>query len=358
MFATMFQIFPDEQLEETSRVADCRDAEVPPMDDTARIKAITVAIKDADRRVRERLPFLRHQDAIGLALLVLLTALCVLSAGLYLTAMIPWWWCLIMNAICLSMVRELEHDLVHNLYFKGRRWVQNAMMAAVWPLLGNLPHPWYRREMHLLHHRTSGHDEDFEERLIGNGMTFGPLKILAMIEPGLALMFRQKEMQQIPFYDGRRLARATFPIVYVYHAALLGFVFGNLAWFASAALGVPMSAEGWLGQALGFVNATAVVWVLPNMLRQTSVQILSSWMHYYGDVESRLEETQVLNAWYFFPLNLFSANFGSTHSIHHFFVAQPFYLRQLVAGAAHEAFRKYGIRYNDAASLLRGNRVH
>jgi hypothetical protein len=79
-------------------------------------------------------------------------------------------------------------------------------------------------------------------------------------------------------------------------------------------------------------------------------------MHYHGDVESRLDETQVMSAWYLLPLNLFSCNFGSTHAIHHFYAQQPFYLRQMVAREAHAAFREHGIRYNDAQSLLRGNR--
>ncbi|HMP80091.1 MAG TPA: fatty acid desaturase [Pirellulaceae bacterium] len=341
-----------------SEPRDHFDASGESVDDVARIKAITVAIKDADRRMRERFKFLKYQDAIGLGWLIGLTTLCVISSGLFVYGLIPWWLCLIVNAIALSMVRELEHDLVHNLYFKDRKSIQNAMMAVVWPLLGNLPHPWFRREMHLLHHRTSGHDEDFEERLIGNGMKFGPLKILAMIEPGLALLFRKKEMQQIPFYDGRKLTRAVFPVVFVYHTILALFVLGNLAWWIVSAAGVELATGGTWSTILSMINTIAVVWLLPNMLRQTSVQILSSWMHYHGDVESRLEETQVLNAWYFFPLNLFAANFGSTHSIHHFFVVQPFYLRQMVARDAHAAFQKYGIRYNDAASLLRGNRLN
>lgn len=334
------------------------DAAGESADDVTRIKAITLAIKEADRRMRERFRFLKYQDAIGLGWLVALALTCAVSGSLFVAGLIPWWLCLMVNAIALSLVRELEHDLVHNLYFKNNKRIQNAMMATVWPLLGNLPHPWFRREMHLLHHRTSGHDEDFEERLIGNGMKFGPLKLLAMIEPGLALLFRKKEMAQIPFYDGRKLARAAFPIVIIYHTVLVLFVLGNLLSLAVTALGIGPETGGFWTLALSVINGVAVVWLLPNMLRQTCVQVLSSWMHYYGDVESRLEETQVLNAWYFFPLNVFAANFGSTHSIHHFFVAQPFYLRQMVARDAHAAFRQYGIRYNDAASLLRGNRLH
>ena len=36
-------------------------------------------------------------------------------------------------------------------------------------------------------------------------MPFGPLKLLAMVEPVLALAFRQKELKTIPAYDARKL---------------------------------------------------------------------------------------------------------------------------------------------------------
>jgi hypothetical protein len=62
-------------------------------------------------------------------------------------------------------------------------------------------------------------------------------------------------------------------------------------------------------------------------------------MHYYGGVESTAQETQVLSKWYWLPLQLFSCNFGSSHAIHHFFVVQPFYLRELVRSDAHAAMR-------------------
>jgi fatty acid desaturase len=299
---------------------------------------------------------LRHQDAIGLALLVGFVFVVATSSLAFGLGMLPWWGCLIVNAIVLSLVRELEHDLVHNLYFKSRRRIQNLMMAAIWPILGNLPHAWYRREMHLLHHRTSGHDEDFEERLIGNGLPFGPLKILSMIEPGLALLFRKREMRQIPFYNPERLYRAIFPIVFIYYGVLALVVLGGLLNTTAELFGMNVILPNWLVTVFAVANFLGVIWVFPNMIRQISLQVLSSWMHYHGDVDSRLHETQVLNAWYFFPLNLFSANFGSTHAIHHFYANQPFYLRLMVARQAHAAMRQHSVRYNDTASLLRCNR--
>ncbi|MFP6663917.1 MAG: hypothetical protein VCC00_06950 [Deltaproteobacteria bacterium] len=56
------------------------------------------------------------------------------------------------------------------------------------------------------------------------------------------------------------------------------------------------------------------------------------------------------------PLQAFCANFGSTHSIHHFYVPEPFYMRQLSAAAAHRILRENGVRFNDIDSMRRANR--
>ena len=97
--------------------------------------------------------------------------------------------------------------------------------------------------------------------------------------------------------------------------------------------------------------------MLPNVIRQASVQILSSTMHYYGDdVESVVQQTQVLSKWYWQPLQLLSCNFGKSHAIHHFVVDQPFYLRELVRRDAHAAMRNHGVRFDDVGTFRRANR--
>ena len=92
------------------------------------------------------------------------------------------------------------------------------------------------------------------------------------------------------------------------------------------------------------------------MIRQACLQVLSSCMHYYGGVESTAQETQVLSKWYWLPLQLFSCNFGNSHAIHHFYVAQPFYLRELVRRDAHAAMRSHGVRFDDVGTFSRANR--
>jgi fatty acid desaturase len=324
------------------------------LNDNERAAEITKAIRAADKDLRRRFPVLNYQSALGVAFFGAAVAVSVVSAVAYGVGVMPWYLCLAINAICFAVIREIEHDLIHNLYFATNKRIQDTMMLAVWPFLGNLPHPWYRRRMHLLHHRTSGHDEDFEEQLIGNGLPFGAMKLLAMFEPGLASLFRQREFAQIPFYKAREFYKALFPVGTVYLVAIYGWALLHLATLAVGLLGGSMPET--LAGVRQVLNVVAVVWVLPNMLRQVCLQIISSNMHYFGDVENRLQETQVFNAWWLAPLNLFTCNFGATHSIHHFVVNQPFYLRQMVAGTAHAAFRRYGVRYNDAATILRGNR--
>jgi hypothetical protein len=119
--------------------------------------------------------------------------------------------------------------------------------------------------------------------------------------------------------------------------------------------GAQMNLPEWAASAANFLNTAAVVYLIPCWLRQTTIQIVSSNMHYYGDVDSLYRQTQVLDSWFVLPLHLFCFNFGATHGIHHFVVNQPFYLRQWAAPYVRPALRKYGVRFNDFRSMLRAN---
>ena len=114
----------------------------------------------------------------------------------------------------------------------------------------------------------------------------------------------------------------------------------------------------WSDQTLQLTNILDKVVVLviaPSLLRSFCLNFISSNMHYYGGVDSLMRQTQVLNAWYFWPLQLFCFNFGSTHGVHHFVVGEPFYVRQLTVSAAHEVMRAKGIRFNDLGTFKRRN---
>ena len=81
-------------------------------------------------------------------------------------------------------------------------------------------------------------------------------------------------------------------------------------------------------------------------------------MHYYGDVEpgNVMQQTQVLNSPWMWPLQAFCFNFGSSHGIHHFVVKEPFYIRQMTVPVAHKVMREMGVRFNDFGTFGRANR--
>lgn len=106
----------------------------------------------------------------------------------------------------------------------------------------------------------------------------------------------------------------------------------------------------------GGINFAVVVLIAPNVIRSACLNLITSHMHYCGNVHSLLQQTQILDRWYFRPLQLFCCNFGSTHSIHHFVVSQPFYLRQLVAGKVLKVMREQSVRRNDLSTFTTGNR--
>jgi fatty acid desaturase len=326
------------------------------LSDREKVLKISAIIRYAEQKLKKKFPILNRQNLIGFSIFISSCAAFCLNTFLFLKGIMPAWMCFIGNAFCTSFLHELEHDLIHQLYFRARPFVQNTLMGAIWLFRGNLISPWYRRMIHLLHHRESGQKEDIEERLIGNGLPWGLKRLLLTVEPGLSILQFKDFHKQIPsVFSLKQILLATFPI----------FILFNVIWFSF------LTNQGWkiinlIHQVVPpfpvwyvhLVNILMVVYVGPNILRQISLSLISSSCHYYGDVSkaSVLQQTQVLQPWYLFPFQLFCFNFGSTHVIHHFVVNQPFYLRQMVAPLAHAAMKKYGIRFNDVGTFFRANR--
>lgn len=326
--------------------------------DRERARRISAVIRFAERRLRRRFPILDWQNLLG-SLIFLSAAGCFVgSAALYLTGNIPAWLCIVVNAICASILHELEHDLIHSIYFRSQPVIQNLMMGAVWAFRGNIISPWVRRKLHLLHHKESGHHTDLEERLIGNGMRYSFLRIITTFDGFLSTVLRGHEFHDVPAFNQVTLALATLPCMLLFTLSWYAWLTFWVVSGAAMLLGTTIAWPAWILAAMPILNAMAVVYLLPNIIRQASINIVSSSMHYFGDVEGVVDQTQVLNAWYFLPLQIFCFNFGSTHGIHHFVVSQPFYLRQMVAAPAHAAMRKYGVRFNDLGTFGRANRYH
>jgi len=323
--------------------------------------------------IRARHPILAHQDAIGMTLL-LGSAFGVLALGVaYGMGLLPAFVVLPASTVLLSILHELEHDLIHRLYFRGREGLMNFAMGVVWLFRPSTISPWVRKDWHLHHHRVSGHGDDIEERAITNGETWGLRRFAMTFGGALSVVLRPKTVvefsreyvaSQSPKDDAerramrRRIRTAFLPLGPVHSTLFYGFVFGHIASMLAGPLGLASLANRFLAPVLPAVDLLAVAWVLPNVLRTFCLHFVSSNLHYYGDVREGniVQQTQVWTSPLMWPFQLFCFNFGSTHAIHHFVVRDPFYLRQMIASDAHTVMRANGVRFNDFGTFARANR--
>jgi fatty acid desaturase len=317
-------------------------------------QAVRRAVRYGEHRLRQQYPILAHQDAIGAMILGGSGLGMLISGGLYLAGVIPAWVCIVVTAFLASLVHEIEHDLIHALYFRKSRQTRNFMLYAACILKGNAPRPAVRQKSHINHHGTSGKRTDYEERYLGLGLPMGLRRLLTFDMFIGSLLNRRTIKKDVPMLDFSYVLRSILPTLAVFFVLWHAF----LAAAAVRLLGESM-VEGVVWSAVDaawpFLKASAVVWVLPNVLRQFCLQLVTTSIHYYGDVNGVAQETQVIDHWLYWPFQVFCFNFGGTHAIHHYVVDQPFYLRQLTAGIAHKAMRKHGVRFNDLSAILRKN---
>lgn len=310
--------------------------------------------------LRQRYPILQHQDAIGVAILSFALLGMGTCAWLYVQGFIAWWVCLLLNGFFAALTHELEHDLIHSMYFRKQRLPHNLMLALVWLARPSTINPWIRRYLHINHHKVSGSQEDTEERGITNGQPWGFARLLMVGDNILAGVLHALEergwkrrairlLRTMAAYAPLGLLNwGCWYVFLLFHAAdLLGQLFGQAPAWSAGTL-----------QWMHWLDIGVVVLVGPNVLRTFSLHFISSNMHYYGDIETGnvIQQTQVLNPWRLWPLQVFCCNFGSTHGIHHFVVKEPFYIRQLTASVAHPLMREMGVRFNDFGTFTRANR--
>jgi fatty acid desaturase len=319
------------------------------------VAAIRVAIKARRDEIFARHPLLKHQDAIG-------TFLCLASVGgivalalAYRVSMVPAWLCILGVAFLGSVLHELEHDLIHDLYFSNRPWVQHTMFAVGWLFRPNMVNPWLRKVIHLHHHRASGTKTDVEELAATNGIPMG-LRRLLLMNGRLARRLLSRRPSKPIVISGVTVRHSWRDLpVTIYEALLVVWLASLVARGAVAVFGHAGQA-GWMADAAGVLDYLAVVLIVPCLLRNFALMFMTSNNHYHGDVTNLLEETQVLNHWVFSPLNLLCFNFGATHTIHHFVVNQPFYVRQWLASSVYGTLRENGVRFNDLGTFARANR--
>jgi fatty acid desaturase len=312
-------------------------------------------------RLRQQYPWLLHQDALGAGILAFALLGMLGSAALYITGHMAWWVCLLLNAFFASLTHELEHDLIHSMYFRKHRVPHNLMMALVWLARPSTINPWIRRHLHLNHHKVSGTEADMEERAITNGEPWGLARLLMVgdnVMSAFIRMLRAKTWSH-KFKILKRALLVYAPLALLHWGAWYVFLGFHAANGVASLLGAPIEWSAGTLQMMHVIDIAAVVIIGPNVLRTFCLHFVSSNMHYYGDVEpgNVIQQTQVLNPWWMWPLQAFCFNFGSTHGIHHFLVKEPFYIRQMTAKVAHKVMADMGVRFNDFGTFARANRL-
>lgn len=340
------------------------------MTDQQKIAKVRTVVTQAGEEIRQRHRILQHQNLMGASILTFALLGMVSCAWLYAMNMLPAWACIPLVAFFASLTHELEHDLIHYMYFKKTPWAHHLMMTLVWLARPNTISPWTRRRLHLHHHKYSGTEHDLEERGISNGMPWGIRRLMVISDQLMSVYVRPFQMYKMiqlfiekqPANERRKAIISQLlgfiPLGIIYYGLCYCFVIFHIIDYIGIWLG---SAVEWSSNTLAamkIVNFLAVIWVIPNFIRSFSLQFISSNMHYYGDIDPRdvIKQTQVLTPWWLLPFQLFCCNFGSTHAIHHFVVKEPFYIRQLTSKTAHEVMREVGVRFNDVGTFKRLNR--
>lgn len=324
--------------------------------DTQAANTIIKAIQQADINCRATYSILKHQNSLGLIILTISLVGMIISGLSYLFWGMPAWLTIIISTFFAAISHEIEHDLIHKLYFRKNKILYNMMMATVWLMRPNTVNPWYRKQMHINHHKTSGTQYDLEERILGNGMKFGLFRLLISLDTFFSITLRAKELGKLPQFNYFAFVLKGAPLAHIYLIAFYGFLTFHSYHAIAPMFAWPTNYPEQLLNAVNVLNIIAVVWLLPNALRAISLHGISATLHYYGDVNHLNKQCQVLNHWALTPFQLFCCNFGSTHIIHHYYVQQPFYIRQLIASDIHKVMRAQGVRFNDFHSVVRDNR--
>lgn len=335
-------------------------------------REIRKEINQSYQQLKEQYPLLKNQDFIGFSIfLISIIIIIATSVGWY-KAIVPTWLMIIVNAFFMGILHEIEHDLIHWLYFKKKKTVHHFMLFGVWILRPLTINPWIRRKLHYHHHKYSGTLHDVEERGVANGEKWSIKRLLMTADVVLGGMLRIQRL--FSDMDGevkngnfkketstelKRFALLSLlPLTILAHVILYLFFADQLLKWLNIQFMTDLSLPSYIENIVKSLHVVIYTILLPNLLRQFCLHFITSNMHYFGDVEEGnvIEQTQVLNVWWTFPMQLFCFFFGWTHSIHHFVVNETFYVRHIGRKQALEVLRKYGVRFNDLGTFKRANR--
>jgi hypothetical protein len=331
------------------------------------IRTIILEVRGIYESYRSKNTWTTHQDFIGLGILLSCQALLIGLGYAWFIGFCPTWLAIVSIALITSILHELEHDLIHDLYFKRIPLLYHWMMLGVYIFRPISLNPWIRKHWHHFHHQHSGMPFDIEERGITNGDRLSLLRLLVLPDLLLSGILRIPRLRKeiLIEYNKGNLSKNDMRLII--RTVLLGLLpFGvplTILWYAF----VGIHLFHWIGYPLPqfelllqWIWPLMVLLVIPNLIRQFALHFVSSNMHYMGDVEAGnvIQQVQVFTPWWSTPLQWFCFFFGATHAIHHFVVNEPFYLRQLTRKAAQEVLIENGIRLNDVKSLRFSNRYH
>jgi fatty acid desaturase len=344
------------------------------LSDDQKTTLIRKGIIQAGKAFKDRHPVLKHQNAIGFGIFLSSVSMIIGASALYLSGSLSVWILIPWNAFWMGLLHELEHDLIHRMYFRKNPLVHNFMLLVGWILRPLTVNPWFRRDLHFHHHKYSGTLHDVEERGVTNGEKWSFKRLITTPDLLLGGILRatsiRKDLieavksgdldrkQALRFKYIKQYGMLPFSLlayllwyVFLVHYALHGFA-GMIGWeYASPA---------WLQSQFVWINPLVAILIAPNILRQFCLHFITSNMHYFGDIESGnvLQQTQVLDVWWTFPMQIFCFFFGWTHAIHHFHVNETFYIRHFTRWKAYEVMEQYGVRFNDLGTFRRANRYH
>jgi len=326
------------------------------------------------QNIKIKYPILKHQNAIGMGIFVVAVMISIFTSTLWLNNMIPTWILVLINAFLFGILHELEHDLIHYMYFKNNKIVHNFLLLFVWLLRPLTLNPWFRRTLHFHHHRFSGTLHDIEERGVTNGEKWGIIRLLFTPDLVLGNLIRVKklfadiknevEIGNLKLEVAHKIKLAgvfgLIPITILSHLILYVFSINLVLNFLNATFNTGILLPTDVVLVLNYCNPFIYIILIPNLLRQFCLHLITSNLHYFGDIQQGnvIEQTQVINVWWTFPLQLFCFFFGWTHAIHHFVVNETFYVRHFTRKKAHQIMRANGVRFNDLASIKRANRYH
>ena len=331
------------------------------------IKSIISELRALYAQYRAAHAWTNQQDFIGISIMLLSNVLIITSAWLWFMDQVPTWFTIVCIAFLTSLLHELEHDLIHELYFKRNKFMYNLMMLGVYLFRPISLNPWIRKYWHHFHHQHSGMPFDIEERGITNGDRFSILRLMVLPDLLLSGILRMPRLRKEILIEYNKGNLSKNDLRLIIRTVLIGLLpFGvplTTLWYAFVVLHVLQ----WMGYPipqfdsfLSWINPLVVLLVVPNLIRQFALHFVSSNMHYNGDVEhgNVIQQVQVFTPWWSYPLQWFCFFFGATHAIHHFVVNEPFYLRQFTRKKAQKVLINNGVRLNDVRNIRFANRYH